>query len=129
MYLGRGGRDRARSLLLRDRARRDVVEPQVRDDRRVEDEEDTQSQRDEAVARLHRRLGRRRRGQSMSLALIRPLNSNTGGRRRFLRLQRSIIPGRRALCDGETHKPSRLARVFSIHAILMSILCTMYHTT
>ena len=60
MYLGQGGRDLARSLLLRDRTRRDVVEPQVRDDRRVEHEEDTQSQRHEAVARLHRRLGRGR---------------------------------------------------------------------
>ena len=33
--------------LLRDRARRDVVEPQVRYDRRVEHEEDAQSQRDD----------------------------------------------------------------------------------
>ena len=62
MYLGRWGRDRARSLLLRDRARRDVVEPQVRYDRRVEHEEDAEAQGDEAVARLgHRlRLGRDR---------------------------------------------------------------------
>ena len=53
MYFGQGSRS-----LLRDRARRDVVEPQVRYDRRVEHEEDAQSQRDEAAARLGRRLRR-----------------------------------------------------------------------
>ena len=98
MYLGRGGRDRARSLLLRDRARRDVVEPQVRYDRRVEHEEDAEAQGDQAVARLgHRlRLGRDRLRRLREVAR----QALEGARlRRFLGVRRRGRGAQAALLD------------------------------